>query len=432
MSEKEDENQECLKFNYTIKESLSNLLQRSRAFKTNKKCSDQFSFACVVQDRLFDALNYFNEHLAPPRTRDEFYLFMVYADNMFSAVQEFYKLPIINKSVVYPFENEKKETCAQERSPFFHTAFQKAFPEIPNDKTPTDDDFFKYFRALSFAHPYETSRQGFIDSKNDERHYSPFPLTRDNPGFPLKDDEDIGILVYTNGKGNNNPQEYFYITLHYFTVRKFLISRYNALAAIISYISEYIQIKERRNSRQKINNKLPLTDFFRQLREIYSEQDEIVYLIDEILERLNVTLSSGYIKNENTLSKYKDSIQKTIPLICDAINANDFDTVVNIITKITSPFIPENLTNPNNFGYLNGKISEICSKNDNMWREHIKAYLDYLLKSYASKWIEIDFDKMPKEEILLLLSIANYLEFNILKTSSAETTIASLVPHRDN
>ena len=88
-------------FDYSIKEELSDLLQRTKAFRSDKELSRQFSLACVVQDRLFDAIGYLDAHLDPPRNIEEFYLFMVYADNVFSAINEFFKIKVIRDNVPY-------------------------------------------------------------------------------------------------------------------------------------------------------------------------------------------------------------------------------------------------------------------------------------------------------------------------------------------
>lgn len=126
------------KFDWSIKQRLSDLLQRTRPFQLDDELSEQFSFACAIQDRLKDAIEYLDAHLEPPRHRNELYLFMVYADNVFSAVQEFFKLPLIKHNVENPYDDKTRK---EEDFRFFKATFKVAFPHTSEDKIPTDDDF---------------------------------------------------------------------------------------------------------------------------------------------------------------------------------------------------------------------------------------------------------------------------------------------------
>ena len=231
------------KFDWSIKQRLSDLLQKRQLFQLDDECSKQFSFACVVQDRLKDAIEYLDSHLEPPKSRDELYLFMVHADNVFSAVREFFKLgkKIDKDNAEYPYQRENRRSS---NFRFFKDTFKRALPNIPEEKIPTDDDFFKYFRALSFAHPYETSQQGFIDSNGKEIHYSPYPSTRNDGKFPAGADGDVGITVYSNGLGKYKTPTHFNITLHCSTIKDFLISRYNTLLSMIDFLEKTWEEKQ--------------------------------------------------------------------------------------------------------------------------------------------------------------------------------------------
>ena len=77
-------------FDWSIKERFSEQLQYSKAFEFDDRLRKQFNLACVIQDRLHDALNYLDKHMEPPKTDRSLLLFMVYADNLFSAIQAFF------------------------------------------------------------------------------------------------------------------------------------------------------------------------------------------------------------------------------------------------------------------------------------------------------------------------------------------------------
>lgn len=398
-------------FDYSIKEELSYLLQSTKAFKANKDWNRQFSFACVVQDRLSDAISYLNTHLNPPLNNEEFYLFMVYADNVFSAINEFFDIGIIKDNVLYRFSPKNKDV---NQLSFFLETFQKAFPKAPKDKWPSDDKFFKYLRSLSLAHPYETSSQPFIDKAGGERHYSPFPIMRDNPGFPIGEDGDIAIRVYSNCEGNGVSSSYFTITLRYLTIRDFLISRYNTLADIISYIKGLLDKKEKSWLEVKIDRDKPLPELFEQFFSIYKERVEDSYDIEELIRYMETPLTPGYVKNEDVVGKYKTALKALIPLICDAIEQGDYNNITKSIHSIISAEIPDWPECPDNgyrgLNYHYGKVTSICAEGSDIYIYRMTADLDMVMKGYAAKWVEINPNVMSRDEILLLLSAARWME----------------------
>ena len=76
MAEMQSNSRVAKPFDYSIKKELSDLLQRTKAFRADKELGRQFSLACVVQDRLFDAIGYLDAHLSTPRNNEEPCLFM--------------------------------------------------------------------------------------------------------------------------------------------------------------------------------------------------------------------------------------------------------------------------------------------------------------------------------------------------------------------
>ena len=405
------ENRRARQFNYSIKEELGKLLQRTKAFRIDEELSQQFLFACVVQDRLQDAIGYLDAHLNPPETVEEFYLFMLYADNVFSAVQEFFSIKVIKNNVPYPFSGDNQTKTSLE---FFSSVFKRAFPECPASQMPSDDDFFKYLRALCFAHPYETSRQKFIDKKNGERHYSPFPLTRKSPGFPIGDEGDIGIVVYSNGEGKSISATHFTITLRYSTIKDFIISRYNTLADITKYIKGLLSSKEKSWLSRKIDRNKPLHEVLAQLHSIYEERLEEPYYIEEFVHHLETQLSPGHVKNEITVKNFKDALQAILPSVCDAVDKGDYNAVACAIEEVISAEIPDWPECPGNgyrgLNYYYGNVVVACTECGASWRHRMSVDLSLVMKGYASKWVEIDLDMMPNDEILLLLSAARWME----------------------
>ena len=69
-------------FDPSVKAELSRLLQHTKAFRLNSQMRARFNLACVVQDRILDAMSYLDKHREAPSTDSQFYLMMVYADNL--------------------------------------------------------------------------------------------------------------------------------------------------------------------------------------------------------------------------------------------------------------------------------------------------------------------------------------------------------------
>lgn len=398
-------------FNSSIKEELSDLLQRTKAFRVDEQLSRQFSLACVVQDRLLDAIRYLDSHLDPPRNNEELYLFMVYADNVFSAIKEFFKIPIIQNNVPYKFDHRGEDA---NQTTFFLDAFRKAFPKATSSEWPSDDDFFRYFRSLSFAHPYETSRQKFIDRDGGERHYSPFPITRNSPGFPIEEDGDVGVVVYSNGKGNSISSTYFSITLRYSTIKNFLISRYNTLADITKYIKHLLATKEKSWLRHKIDRNKPLPELLAQLHSIHEERLEEPYFIEELVRHIETPITSGCAKNEEVVGKYRVALKSILPLVCDAVDKGDYNTAAQIIDSIISAEIPDWVECPDNgyrgLNYYYGNVVVACADGNDTWKCRMAVDLDIVMKGYAAKWVNIDPVVMTNGEIIILLAAARWME----------------------
>lgn len=402
------------KFDWSIKQRLSDLLQKTRLFQLDDELHTQFSFACVIQDRLKDAIEYLDTHLEAPRHRNELYLFMVYADNVFSAVQEFFKLPLIKHKVENPYDDKTRKG---EDFRFFKATFKVAFPHTSEDKIPTDDDFFKYFRALSFAHPYETSRQKFIDKKGGEIHYSPFPLVRSDTEFPVGADGDIGVAVYSNGLGEHKTPTYFNITLQCSTIKDFLISRYNTLSNVIDFLEKLLGEKQRVLNEFRVNRNKTVGEVLLQIKENLEMRKLDLNDITELIELWKGDYSSNSQKNEEAIKLYKEALQNRMEELCDAMDEANIDKVYGIMNELLRANLPDDPSQPEN-GYRNlnyyyGNVVRICtSKEEN--KEFLKKNLSYLMDGYAQKWVEMDADSMPNDVILKLLTIARFLEANSL------------------
>ena len=389
-------------FDPSVKAELSRLLQHTKAFRLNSQMRARFNLACVVQDRILDAMSYLDKHREAPSTDSQFYLMMVYADNLFSAVHEVFKA---FDEVQYPYG----EGCAREiKSKFFFSAFHKALPELPDDEVPSDDQFFRYFRSLTFAHPYETSRQKFI--AKDEIHYSPFVLNNSNHGLPDAMPDAIGVKVYSSKRSPNE----FSIILSYRAFKDFLISRYDTLQVITKYIQAVLDDQQSEWLKHKADRNLSPIELAEELRGIYKERHEDTYFIDEAIQHLTTELSPGFGPNEQNVAKFRAAIEAVLVPVCDALEKPDYNEAADKLDAVLSPDIPDWPENPDNeyrgMEYHRGKVAEYCGSSECSRTDYVAIDLKCLMKGFVKKWVTIDPKIMSRQEIWLLVSTAWYLE----------------------
>lgn len=409
-------------FDPTIREDLSRLLQYSKAFRFDSELKAQFNFVCVVQDRLHDAINYLDSHLQPPRSDPAFYLFMTYADNVFSAVKEVFK--VFKGKVVDPYSDN---VIGPESYKYFENVVRNAFPEITKDKMPTDDQFFKYFRALSFAHPYDTSRYKFIRKAEGEKHYSPFVLNNSNPGLSRYCRDAIGIKVYSNLRV---PDE-FSIIVSYAVLKEYLVSRYASLRNVIDYIQGLVDEKQKLWLKHKADRSLTPLALLEEIRSIYIERYEETYFVDETIRLLKAELSLKSPKNVKNVAIFRKALESVIIPVCDALEKMDYEAAANLIDGFISPDIPDWPERPDTryrgMDYHYGKVSEYCRNAESSREDYKSIDLSCLMSGFVSEWVDIDPDHMTRDEIWLLVSTAWYLESTECQKSGklqrAEVTI---------
>ena len=401
-------------FDYAVKEQLSNLLQRTNVFQFDERLKRQFKLACVVQDRFHDAMGYLDSHLDAPKTDQELYLALVYADNVFSAVLEVFD--VFKGEVKYPFD----ESCDdKEQRKFFADIIKESYCEIdndtgdckelPDDKVPADDEFFKYFRALTFAHPYKTDvkkNRKFLEK--GEIQYSPFVLhsgkmVNSNSGL-------IGVKVYSTVDKHRD----FEIVLPYALLKDFIISRYNTLAEVNKYICELLE-RERAKwlTGKVVHGKTPLETYER-LIDFFKERFARVDGLLSVVRLLETHLTYEIEKNAASVEKFKKALEKIVPSVCDAAERLDFDVAARLIDAIISPKIPDCLGHPDNdyrgMVWHRGKVAEYCFDGNHMPVGVAVVSVRYIMKSFAEKWVAIEPTKISRDELWLLVSTAWYLE----------------------
>lgn len=410
-----------IQFDCSLLERLSKLLQDSLVFFSDKEFKEQFSFACVVQDRLKEAIAYLNAHSIAPLDAQEFYLTFIYADNICSAVHEFYNLSIIREAnIAYPYG---KDLQNKGNYKYFLEAVDQAFPQLkklPSDQRPTEDEFFGYLRALTFAHPFNTDKIKCIDRLNGERHYSPTPLLKRD--IALSEDRptgDMGLLVYSNGKNADNPRKTFTITFWYKDLLEYLISRYETLNNMIDFITGHMKHQEREWLKRKIRREGTVPDILADLREILEERFGDASFVDELLDILEIKFSSKNPQNNESVSRYREALGACVEPICDAVDRGDYSIAFELLHDVVAPNLSKFDACFKEFpdmGYHCGKILEWCRNEESEPFSHIRASVSVFMKGFAGKWVDINDEELPKKQIRLLVLAACYRELELQKS----------------
>lgn len=187
---------------------------------------------------------------------------------------------------------------------------------------------------MSFAHPYETSRQKFIDKKGGEIHYSPFPLVRSDTEFPVGADGDIGVAVYSNGLGEHKTPIDFNITLQCSTIKDFLISRYNTLSNVIDFLEKLLGEKQRVLNEFRVNRNKTVGEVLLQIKENLEMRKLDLNDITELILLWEGDYSSGSQKNEEAIRLYKDALQNRIGELYDAMDDANIDKAYSIMNEL--------------------------------------------------------------------------------------------------
>lgn len=385
-------------FDRTVMRKFSELLRDSKVFQFDEGLSKKFRLAYVIRNRLQDAMSYLDRHCDPPKTDGELLLFMAYADNLFSAIQSLFT-DVFGGRIDYPY---KSDNSGSKNTKYFSKVFEDAFPNVSDDKIPTDDQFFRYFRALSLAHPYETSRYKFIP--NGEVHYSPFVLNNNNAGLRNKNPQDLmGAMVCSNMRDD------FWIVFPYSVMKDFLISRYNTLKLVANYIQGLLDAKKKEWESHKIDRTKPLVAVWTEIRDIYSDRHQDSDPIDEVIQHLTVTLSPDYPKNADRVAKFRAALEAITFKVCDCVEAFDYEGVIKLINTIVDIELPDDDAYKG-LNYSKEKVAGIYFGQDENQDDRLESNLDILMKSFCRKWVDVDQAKMSRQEIWLLISAAWYLE----------------------
>lgn len=341
---------------------------------------------CVLLDRLDSSVNYLNSHSDQPQTEEELVFFMVYASMLRDGIYKFYEN-------IY---HKKPRTIETKR--WFCDAHTYSSPIFTEENCPTDDAFFEYFRALSFAHPYEVDkRSGRMFMENGEIHLSPWVISNCLIG---KEKDDVGFRLYSNK--DDGLKDVF---VRFKNLKGYLAQRYRILYTFIKWGQEEIIKQNDIWKQEKVERSGTSIEILEKVNKILESRYCSHYSIDEAL----VILKSNFTNklNQDAVDIVKDLIDKSINKICDCVDSLDYENLEECLSFLYKR--PKNLHDhahyelEKTFDYL-GDERGMCLRGSNEEWGLIQAANFY--DSYAKKYVNIDFNEMSYKDIKTLIRVS--------------------------
>ena len=358
---------------------LREVINETDIFFRDSEQGKKFNFICSIMDRFDYAVEFFNSHLKAPTTEDELMYYLVQASIIKDGIN--YSFKILGMDII-------------KNNDIFKELYQRDLEGLNGELS--DDEYFDYFRSLSFAHPFKTDKS-IPNLIPGEIQYSPYCLIS-RTGFRNEKDS-VGVYVYSN------KRKPFPITMPFEILQKYIKWKYSLLNNVIDAFENIIIGMENEWKKRKVNRKLDdisiLNDIKDILKERYMEYDYIDDLIDYLT--CNITEKS----NKDNIQIFREAIIDEIPNICDSIDEFDFDKFHSIMNNLLN-------IRPKAHPMMHYQLEKIfCYLNDDGYgdAEWGLVQADAFAKEFAKKWVVIKPYDMSNKEIKLLAHVACYLEY---------------------
>ena len=352
--------------------------------------SEKYNLMCVVLDRLETCVKYLNDHAEYPQSEEDFLSFLMFA------------CMVIDASAIL-LDNLGIETKEERKRNKDHSYFGEAIAASPlkvtPEKFPNDDHFFRYFRALAFAHPYTTDHYDFGGGK--EVQYSPWVIVNSSTrNLDPKIKDTVGLCIYSN-----KCPDTLHLRVPFKSLKEYILSRYLKLNLATKWAEQSIKKAQDDWKKQSVKRSECPTDTFQSMLDICISRHWHTGNLKRVIRFLECPLT--YHENAHAVQQYKDALVETLPSLCDAIERVDEQATEQILDSVLH-IRPDTLHKGASyqlekiFGYLDEEYP-----GDIMWG---KMQANAFAQNFAQKWVYIDADNMPFTEIKLLVNTACYLE----------------------
>lgn len=366
------------------------VINSSPIFAYDPEYTARYNLCCAVMDRLDTCVEKLNTYGEYPDSEEDFLVFMMFASMVTDAVKEILsQLGIHNKrEPIYNSDEDYK---------YFREVYLNSPIYNSEAAIPTDEAFFQHFRALSFAHPIETSRQKFM--KKGETQYSPWVIVNRNVMRLQGYEDGVGVRIYTT-----LSDDILDLKLSFSVLKEYVRSRYERIALATAWAKAQIENARLDWSKTKINRKQLPIDMLHDIDKTLDARYEKHYCIKEAIRYMECSLTDE--SNASAVNIFISAITDIIPSLCDAVDTFDHNSVEELCDNLFRR--PRNLHTMANY-----QLEKIfCNLNN----EHPSDILFGLMQAkrfyedFANKWVRIDVDNMSHTEIQLLARTACYLE----------------------
>ena len=393
MNRKENTKSEFLDLSIIL--SFRAVINSSPIFAEHESYKHQFNLICVFMDRIDSSIRYLNAHADMPESEEAFINFLVYAAMLRDGIVKLCENVFHIKP---PWISEKK---------YFSNAMSFKKPYFSPDDCPTDDDFFEYLRALTFAHPFSVSgrnkRRPFI--KKGEVQYCPWVIvSNDLPAFGGFKDA-VGVRVYSSIDEEGLTD----ITISFSALKEYIQSRYYFITELTKMAEKGVIDQNEKWKQVKINRNQQSTDILREIISILNDRFVYTGTIERILCDLECPLSTDF--NNESVEIYREAILDAIPSVCNCVDALDSSSLdealsfVDVRPEKMHPMAHYQLEKI--FTYLDSRSEHIDQTSNEYWG---LLQADEFAKGFAKKWVLIDAFRMSYDEIKLLVRVACFLE----------------------
>ena len=369
-------------------------INASPIYSEDPKYMARYHLSCAVMDRLDTCIEKLNTYSDYPDSEEDFLVFMMFAAMATDAVKEILAQLGIHK---------KKELIynSDEDYRYFSEAYLNSPICNPDVKAPTDDEFFEYFRSLSFAHPAETSRQKF--KRQGEVQYSPWVIVNKNVMGLRGYADAVGVRIYTSLK-----EDILDLRISFATLKEYVRSRYERISLATIWAYEQIETVKAEWRKIKINRELSPIGILHEIDKVLEVRFERTYSVKEAMRYMECILTDE--SNKAAVEEYRNAIVKELSTICDAVDNLEHELAEELFYEFYKR--PQQMHQMASyqlekiFSYLGDNASPNVSSDVLFGLRQAK----YFSEGFAKKWVNIDVNSMSHTEIQLLVRTACYLE----------------------
>ena len=293
-------------------------INASPIFHKHPNYKDHFNLACAVMDRLETCIFYLNEHQEYPCTEEEFLQFIMFACMLMDAVKQILLDLGIDKKKQPIFEGPDNYT-------HFKSVCQGTPLYLTDEQCPTDDEFWEYFRSITFAHPFGTDRPKFLEEK--ETQYSPWVIVHARGPIHRTIADPIGVRIYSNVR-----EQIMDLVMPFSVIKEYIRSRYERITLATEWAEKQVDLFRTQWKMDRINQNQAPENVLLNMRDILKTRYVDTYTIDVAYEYLTCNTTDS--RNKDSVCAFRSAICAMLPQICTAVELLDYDGMETLLDLV--------------------------------------------------------------------------------------------------